>query len=1113
MLLTSVGWWLGLLLTMRWLSTCLAAVFAVLFCLEVSAAPDYRFKTYSDTGVASVPLADGVLTNQERVFLAQLPEIRVALQVVGAPPYETVSTSGEIAGFQAEVLGHLAKTFGLRIRPVVFPDWPSVLEAVKSEQADLVLTLAVTPDRMKYLEFTLGTVPVPAAVFAQRGSEVKAPPIEKARIALEREYYSNYLVQRFYPKAKVVPAHTTLEALRAVSEGKADYYVGSLLEAIDLVSRQPVSGIEVQEILQTGGSLYHFGIRKDWAPLATILNKGISRFRSDRDAAGWAAAAAGIPAGGVTWLRPLALSDAEVSLLAKHAVWRVGAVRGLALLNDVDANGVHSGIASEYTDHVARRLGVGIELVAFDSVASMLEGLRQGRIDFVPFLTQTDERLKEFVFSKSYFEMPYMLVARSDAPLYWGLGSLKGKRLALAPAHPLRDLVAKKYPDIQVLTPKDGVDAMDMVARGDADAAVEIKVFANLRINADSAGRLRAVGTVEDLPAQFRFAASKSTGAAGTAFGSLLPAVDRALDEVPAGERDRMLRRWVAIDFNPPFPWRRYMPTLVVGAVALLLIVAGTVWWMRRLRKEVLAKRRAVEQLDDIGRTVPGVAFRDVYSLDGKLLRRFFSSGALQFLGWEPAPGQTVLQGLMPQLREREAAQLREQLDLHRSQGKPLKFTGLYLRPGPQSFDERGVPDMWLQVEAVHRQADNEISSTGYVVDVSSERHLQERLAKEASERHLLLASASHELRAPTHTLSLALQTLSGDGWPEAAARSLRIAKDASRTLGQLLNDVLDVARFDAGHVELRPQDFDLRALIDQIRDAHAAALAAKGLSFECDVASDVPTLVFLDPLRLKQVLTNLLGNATRYTSRGGVAVRLQMADDPASTPDSSTSARPMLRMVVSDTGVGLPPERQASPFEPFGRVAPLEGGSGLGLSICRRLVHMMDGRIELKSQPGQGTQATVWLPLVVRAPRAAQFPEHGVLLLCDDDPVCRMLVAEGLEQQGFEVVQVEGGEAALSRMREGGVRALITDLSMPGLGGAELIERLRQEEARQEARQPDSPRTAVVVCSGNPAPLALAQNPGLVHDVFLTKPVDVQTLVQALAALGVTPVNKPAMV
>jgi two-component system, NarL family, sensor histidine kinase EvgS len=1067
--------------TVRWRRVLLGLLCLVFCCVGgVTASPEYRFKTLS--GSATINLAPGFLTDAERNFLAQLPEIRVAVVKVGAPPYETLSVDGEVGGFQVEVLTQLAKTLGLRLRPVVFDDWPSLLRAMRDKEADLVPTLAITPARLEYLAFTLGTVPVPAAVFAVQGSTAPTS-LNKARIALERDYYSNDLVRRQYPGASIVPTLTTVEAFRAVREGRADYYVGSMLEATYFLSQEPVPGIEVRDVIQSGSVMYHFGVRKDWARLAAILNKGIARYRTDGQGSAWAATRAGMPAS-VALPHPLPLSDSDNALLAQHAVWRIGAVRGLAMLNEVSDNGLHTGIAAEYTEHVAARLGVGVELVPFESVGAMLDGLRKGRIDFVPFLTRTEARAKEFGFSQPYFEMPYVLVGRGDGPLYWDLGSLKGRRLALALAHPLRELLAQKYQEVRVVDAKNGNDAMDMVARGEADAAVEVKVFANLRINNDRRGLLRAFGTVEDLPAQFRFSAGKETRA-------LLPLIDRALDEIPPNERERMLRRWVAIDFNPPFPWRRHLPVILVSGASLLLIAAGTLWWMRRLAREVKARRRADEQLDDVGRTLPGAAFRDVQDASGRIRRRFFSSGSQQFLGIRPQPDQAVIDALLPRLSATDAATLREMQERHLKDDQRLKFTGLYAHPDGRQ--------LWLHIEAVRTRHGGDKVSTGYVVDVSTERHLQERLAKEASERHVLLASASHELRAPTHTLSLALQTLSSEGWSEPAARSLKIAKEASRTLAQLLNDVLDVARFDAGHVELRPQNFDLRALIEQIRDAHAAALAAKNLGFECNVAQDVPALLFLDPLRLKQVLTNLLSNATRYTSQGSVTLQVQMASGDGQEATRHTGAEPMLSFVVSDTGSGLSPERKAAPFVPFGRTTSSEGGTGLGLSICRRLVEMMGGSIELQSQQGVGTVATVLLPIVSRRVVPSQFRAEGVVLLCDDDPVCRMLMAEELASQGYQVEQVDGGEAALSRLRSGGVRALITDLSMPGLGGPRLIQTLRDEESRLPP-----PHTAVVICSGNPAPLALSQHPGLEHDVFLTKPVDVRTLVQALHGLGI---------
>lgn len=1040
--------------------------------LPIGAATDYHFKVPGRN--APVALAPTLLSETDRQFIQRLPEIRVAMQQVGAPPYELVGADGEVEGYQADVLSYLATALGLRIRPVVFPDWPSVLRAVREGEADMVLTLAITPERLRYLEFTLGTVPVPAGLLARRGTLV---PVDGARIALEREYYGNDLVRRQYPRAIIVPTNTTIEALRAVAEGRADYYVGSLLEAIDAMSHNPVAGIEVREILQSGSGLYHFGIRKDWAPLAGILNKGIARIRADGEPRAVAAAASSLP-GGAAPLAAMTMTAADLALLARRSVWRLGAVRGLAMLNDVDARGAHSGISAEYTEHVARRLGVGIELVGFDNVAAMLDGLRDGRIDFVPFLTRTREREREFSFSKPYFEMPYMLVARSDAPLYWDLGSLRGKRLALALQHPLREVLAQRFADIGVLDARDGNEAMEMVARGDADAAVEVKVFANLHINNDPAARLRAVGQVNELPAQFSFASTRESAA-------LLPLIDRALDEVPPVERERMLRRWVAIDLDPPFPWRRHLPTLLVGAAALLLLATGTAWWMRRLAREVRARRHADEQLDDIGRTMPGVAFRYTLGRGGRLTRSFFSSGAEAFLGVRPTGHQTLLDVLAGRLRPEQAEQALEVQSASLRSGEPFKVTCAYTRP-----DGR---EMWLHAEAVcSHNRDGDAVWTGYVVDVSTERQLQERLAREADERHVLLASASHELRAPTHTLSLALQAIPADGVAPASARSLRIAREASRTLAQLLDDVLDAARFQAGPMELRPQDFELRAFVEQLREAHAGALAAKQLGFECQIGPEVPRMVFLDPLRLKQVLSNLLGNAVRYTHQGHVALRVGAR--------ARIGQAPMLEFVVEDSGEGIPAERQQHLFEPFGSVSAAPGSTGLGLSICRRLAQMMDGTIEVDSAPGHGTTVRVALPAGVRGPAGTPLRHGGAVLLCDDDPVCRMLMAEALSTDGHRVVEVADGQAALERWRRGDVSLVITDLTMPRMSGVELIDAIRADETGR------AERTAIIVCSGDPAPTldtaAAAGAPR--HDAFLSKPMDLRTLAEALASLGV---------
>ncbi len=1095
----------GALLPWLWLT--------LFFFIPNAHALEYQFKGL--VGKPPVSLGAGVLSDAERTFLAGLPEIRVAIQKLGAPPYETVGANGDISGIQAEVLTHLSSTFGMKLKPVVFADWPSVLRSVREGEADIVLTLGVTADRLKYLEFTLGTVPVPVGLFGLKGNVV---PLDSARIALEREYQSNDLVRRQYPRATVLPVGTTIEALRAVAEGRADYYIGSLLVAIDNLSRNPVPGIEVREILQMGTGQYHFGIRKDWAPLASILNKGITRYRADATPRAAAAPASstikGLPTPGdlSSMQATMAMSPNEAALVSQRSVWRVGAVRGLAMLNDVDERGMHSGISAEYTEHVVRRAGVGLEIVPFDNVAAMLDGLRTGRIDFIPFLTRTPEREREFVFSRPYFEMPYLIVSRVDAPLYWDLGSLRGKRLALAGQHPLRPMLAQRFPQIQVVDAKDGNDAMEMVVQGDADAAVEVKNFANLRINSDPAARLRVVGTVNELPAQFSFATAAS---GATAAVGLMPLVNRALDDISPTERERMLRRWVAIDLNPPFQWRRHLPVILTGLASVLLLAALSLWWTRRLAREVLARRRSDEQLEDIGRTLPGVAFRVVLDDEMNIKRSFFSYGVDQFLGVQTSVGgktvdaantprggdqHDVLAAVQTRMPAAQADAARGLLQSCQQSGEPGIMDFAYAHPDGRT--------LWLHAQAVcKRTPEGEAVWTGYAVDASAEHQLQDRLTREAAQRDVLLASTSQELRAPAHILSMALQDITDDKLPAESVLSLRVARDAASTLSQLLDDVLDVARFQAHRMALRPQDFDLRQLMEQVRDAHVQAAQLKYLNLTVSVEPNVPHTVHLDPLRLKQVLTHLIGNAIQFTEHGGVTISVLSS--------ASGSKASMLEFVVQDSGIGMSDEAAkralqltsiaAEGGEP-GRPGRAQIHSSLSMSICRRLVQLMGGTIVLENHADSGTgdatgtTARVTIPATARHNKARPVRSTGIALVCDADAASRLFLAEALVQSGYRVVELSDAQDALGRWRQGDVRLLVTESSMQVLSGVALIDVIRSEEAHR------AERTGIVVYSHDMALLANANSsePGVPqHDAFLSKPLNLRILTETLLSLG----------
>ncbi|WP_158218856.1 ATP-binding protein [Roseateles aquatilis] len=1029
----------------------------------------YHFRQPSSG--APIALGPQVLSADEQAYLAALPEIRVAVGVPPPSPYQTVSSDGEIGGIHSEMLMYLTRAFGLKVRPVVVPNWGDALNAVRRRDADLIMTVGVTNERMSYLEFTLGVTPWPGALFARTAA---APlPLEHARFAIERDYMAIDFVRRQYPEASIQTVENTGEALAAVAAGRADYYLGALFEAMDWWSRPGVQGVEVRQMLNYGTGYYHFGVRKDWARLALILNKGISALR-EAPLPQWQASAPALPAK-VALAPPLQLSASEQALLVGHPTWRMGAVRGLSLLNDINARGIHTGIAAEYAEQVARRLGVGLQVIPYDSVASMLDGLRRGEIDLVPFLTRTPAREKEFAFSRPYVEMPYLLVSATDGPYYWDLNSLRGHRLALAEQHPLREVLARSYPDIRIVDMPDGAAAMDAVARGEADAAVEVKLFANLRINSDSGNRLRAVAAVNALPAQFHFAASPRSEA-------MIPIIDRVLAEIPPTDHERMLRRWIAVDLDPPFPWRRHLPVISVAVVALLSVLALTLWWMRRLSREVDQRRASEAQLQAIGSNIPCVAFQYVIDEHGKLLSTYFSAGSQAFLGVSLEEGKTVLQNLAPYMSAEDAKAAAAAGRHAVRSGQPFSFAAAYQVPGREA--------RWLCCQAVRTAiAGGRAHWTGYVVDVTAERNLQVRLTEEAQRRNLMLASASHELRAPAHTASLALQSLQTERTPEARSRALAVAQDAMHTLTQLLGDVLDAAQMHHGELRIKPQVFALQPWLQQLADAARQWAERKRLGFELVVEPGLPHLVMMDPLRMRQVAMNLLSNAVKYTDRG--SIRLE-----ASTRAGRTGERALVLTIV-DSGRGIAPEQLEKVFTPFAGADPQgvvpEGSSGLGLSICRHLAALMQGEVSLRSELGQGTAAEFELPLRLVAAGAEEPLAKGVLV-CDDDDVSRLLMSQMLAAHGFDVEEARDGHEALERLRRGGIGLLVTDLRMAGMDGSELV------QAIADLQQPGVARPRIVVCSGD----AQVEDVGpLAFDAFLTKPVMMSVLLDTLAAIG----------
>ena len=330
-------------------------------------------------------------------------------------------------------------------------------------------------------------------------------------------------------------------------------------------------------------------------------------------------------------------------------------------------------------------------------------------------------------------------------------------------------------------------------------------------------------------------------------------------------------------------------------------------------------------------------------------------------------------------------------------------------------------------------------------------------VAKDAAEeanraKSRFLANMSHELRTPLNGILGFAQILGrDDSMNDRNRERLRIIRSSGDHLLGLINDVLDLAKVEAGRVELRPASFSLRDLLRDIESSFSPRAAQRGVRLEMVTGELAGDLVRGDAQRIRQVLENLVGNAIKFTRHGGVTLEVR-SEPQADSPDAASR----VRFTVTDTGPGLAAEDVARLFQPFSQAVsgrPSEPGAGLGLAISQHLVGLMGGAIEVTSQPGVGSRFTfvVALPLssgrveVSRGERICGYEgARRAVLIVDDLEINRRLLREILDPLGFEVSEADSGSAALALPTLPIADLVLLDLRMPGMDGFELTRRLR---------------------------------------------------------------------
>jgi PAS domain S-box-containing protein len=547
----------------------------------------------------------------------------------------------------------------------------------------------------------------------------------------------------------------------------------------------------------------------------------------------------------------------------------------------------------------------------------------------------------------------------------------------------------------------------------------------------------------------------RGTGGSAIRSGHPVVARDIASDPVFAPWRDKALRQGFASCISLPLKDRdKVFGMLSIyaaetdafnGAEIGLLseFVSDLAFGITRLRDE--ARRKEAEVIEDLYNQAPC----GYHSIDGSGRFVRINDTELAWLGYtrEEIIGKPFAELLTPASREVFA----EVFPVYKARGWIRNVEFEFVRK------DCSILPVLVSSTAIYDEAGNVTGSRSNVSDITERKQadLALQAAKEAAEaaaraKSEFLANMSHEIRTPMNSIigmtHLAMKTGLN---PRQADYLEKITTSAQHLLG-IIDDILDFSKIEAGKLEIETTDFNLCKLLEHVAGLIGARAAAKGIELVFDTDPALPNCLRGDPLRLRQVLVNFASNAVKFTERGEIAIRIAKAGN-------GTQDVVRVRFEVSDTGIGMSPDEQARLFRSFGQVdssiTRRYGGTGLGLAISKKLVEMMGGEIGVVSEPGKGSTFWFSCPLGIADIQEDWHPDSAALagrrmLVVDDNPSARAILAGMLREMRFRAEQAESGEQALEAIatadRHGDPYEIVfLDWLMPGLDGIETSQRI----------------------------------------------------------------------
>lgn len=1080
----------------------LSLLTALVLCTCVSAEPA-RTETLSLLSRSATSGVEVALDNAQRSWLEHKRELRVGTSTTDYPPFDMTDSGQDYEGLTADYVGILAKTLDVSIKVERFASRDAAIKALEEGQIDLLGTSNGFEAANRNLLLSAPyAIDQPVLVTREGETRSLSQGLEGLRLSMVYHYLPLDEIKALYPKAIIQSYPSYQNALNAVAFDQADVFLGDTVSTHYMINKGYLKNIKMANFGRHEAQGFSFAVRHDNAQLLAIINatlKAVPDSEQERIAKRWSAGSDILLSD-----NKLQLTGREEQWLAQHPVVRVVVSETLAPLTFFDAHGNFRGITADLLEMIRLSTGLRFEIQRAHGLNTMIQRVKQGETDIISAISPTASRESTLKFTRPYLVNSFVLLTAKGRQAPASLEQLAGKKLALSQGNPLTDYLRSQYPRITLVETESIYRATELLAEGEVQGAVNTLVIANYLLASQMfRDRLQISATLGTQPATFTLATARDA----TELHSIL---NKALLSIAPDELGIINSRWRGYAPASDSYWRNYhrlIYQIIIGTSLLLLLsLAWNAYMRRQIRHRKMAERALSDQFEFMRAMVNGTP-HPIYVRDREGILKTCNDSYLQAFSArrEDVIGKTVMQACGLLSNECEAHDYQADYLRVMAEGTPLVLDRP-LNIGGKNF----TIYHWI---LPFRDSLGEVQGIiGGWIDISERRHLMDELraAKELADdanraKSTFLATMSHEIRTPMNAVIGLLElTLKRADQGHLDRPSIEVAYHSAKDLLELIGDILDIARIELGRLNLSPERVNLRNLAHSVIRVFDGLARQKNLtlSLQFHPRSDAPD-VLIDPLRFKQILTNLVSNAIKFTRQGQVTLAINLL--PASPPDHTE-----LQLSVQDTGIGISDRDQARLFEPFAQ-AENSGqlalnGAGLGLLICRSLCEMMGGTLELSSQVNVGTLVEIKLRLPTLPPCLSSAAHEPVInpaahrlnvLVVDDHPANRLLMCQQLGYLGHRFTTEHDGAAGFKTWKEGTFDLVIADCNMPVMNGYDLTRAIRQYEQASQQRP-----CTVLGFTANAQPEERQRCAMAGMDDCLFKPISLTLLSQHLAAL-----------